>query len=288
MFDVFDLLGISQILELAKESFGFKVHKEEEIKPVKYMYRPQKLIEYIGQERAKDLVQLNLDKIKYLKPVHFIISGFKGCGKTTLANLIAKELDLEMFYQIGGVFTRENLTKFLVKNQDDKKRIYMLFIDEVHNLSKDIAEYMYPILEDFILPEDKGLKLKPFIFCGATTEKNTLLQKFAPLVDRCGADIVLEQYKSEDIKQILKQYNDKLYQLNITEEVYDILAINTRFTPRIALAFFDDFIVCNDIKRVLDAHRVIKNGLTTTDIAVLAHLKDVGKPVGIEALATNV
>jgi Holliday junction DNA helicase RuvB len=285
--DFYDICGISAILENLSEKFFPKKKKEyhvEQIKPVRFNYRPQFLSEYIGQERAKDLVTLNLEKIRTIKPVHFVISGHKGAGKSTLANIIANELRAKMNWYIAGAFSMDNLQKFLIKNQDSND-MEILFIDEGHNLEKIIAEYMYPILEDFLLPEGENIKLKPFIFITATTDMNLLLKKFSPLVDRCGANIVLEQYKPEEIKQILIQYNDKLYQRNISLEIYNILAHNTRGTPRIALAFLDDFIVSKDINRVLNAHRVIKEGLTTIDILILSHLKEVGKPVGIEALA---
>lgn len=287
MFDIIDILGISTIIDSIKEKVGIKSKEEyhsEEVRPIKFNYRPTLLENYIGQERAKDLVNLNLQKIRTIKPVHFVISGHKGAGKSTLANIIANELNESMNWYIGGVFTMDNLKKFLIKNQDSNN-IEILFIDEGHNLEKQIAEYLYPILEDFILPEGNCLKLKPFIFITATTDMNLLIKKFSPLVDRCGANIILEQYNKEEMKQILIQYNDKIYQKNISSEVYDLLADNTRGTPRIALSFFDDFIVCEDINKVLNAHRIVKNGLTMTDILILRHLAEIKKPVGIEALS---
>jgi Holliday junction DNA helicase RuvB len=284
--DFSDIFGINQLLEWGKEAIGIKKSQYTpiEITPAKYIYRPKNLLEYIGQERAKDLVNLNLQKIRTIKPIHFLISGNKGCGKSTLAGIIGKELNFPITYHIGGAFTMEALIKFLSKNQDSNDP-QILFIDEIHNLEKTLGEYLYPIIEDFILPEGNNLKLKPFIFIGATTEKNALIKKFAPLIDRCQADIILEPYRPEDIKAILKQYNDKIYQANIFEEVYDLLSKNTRLTPRIALAFFDDYMVCQDTQKVLSAHRIIKDGLTTSDIQILQHLKEVGKPIGIETLA---
>jgi Holliday junction DNA helicase RuvB len=284
--DFFDVVGITQLINWGKEKIGINEpqYHSEEVKPIRYNYRPQYLSQYIGQERAKDLVNLNLEKIKKIKPVHFVITGHKGAGKSTLANIISNELGAKLNWYIAGAFTMDNLKKFLVKNQDSKN-IEILFVDEGHNLEKQIAEYLYPILEDFILPEGNNLKLKPFLFITATTDMNLLLKKFAPLVDRCGANIILEPYKDEEIKQILTQYNDKVYQKNISNEVYTILSQNTRGTPRIALNFFDDFIVCEDINKVLNAHRVVKNGLTTTDILILSHLAEIKKPVGIEALS---
>jgi Holliday junction DNA helicase RuvB len=285
-FDFLDLLGITTLIKRGKEVLGIKSEEyhSEQIKPKKFNYRPKLLSEYIGQDRAKELVNLNLEKILKIKPVHFVISGHKGAGKTTLANIISNELGANMNWYIAGAFTMDNLKQFLVRNQDSKG-IEILFVDEGHNLEKQIAEYLYPIVEDFILPEGNNLKLKPFLFITATTDMNQLMKRFSPLVDRCGANIILEPYKEEEIRQILIQYNDKLYQKNISLEVYTLLSKNTRGTPRIALNFFDDFIVCEDIKKVLNAHRVIKDGLTTTDILILSHLAEIKKPVGIEALS---
>jgi len=285
--DILDIFGISQVLEMFKEKIGITSKKEyhsEEVRPIKFNYRPKFLSEYIGQERAKDLVNLNLEKIRKIKPVHFVISGHKGAGKSTLANVINNELLANMNWYIAGAFTMDNLKQFLIRNQDSKN-IEILFVDEGHNLEKQIAEYLYPVIEDFILPEGNNLKLKPFIFITATTDMNLLLKKFSPLVDRCGANIILEPYKDEEIKQILIQYNNKIYQKNISSEIYTILSQNTRGTPRIALNFFDDFVVCEDINKVLNAHRIVKNGLTTTDILILSHLVEIKKPVGIEALS---
>jgi len=283
--DFFDICGITQLMEWGENLFNRKkIYSPEQVTPQKFIYRPDSLLEYIGQDRAKDLVNLNLAKIRTIKPIHFLISGNKGCGKSTLANIIGKELQYHITWHIGGAFTMEALIKFLSKNQDSREP-QILFVDEIHNLQKEIGEYLYPVIEDFILPEGNNLKLKPFIFIGATTEKNALVKKFAPLIDRCQADIILEPYRPEDIKTILKQYNEKIYQINISEEVYDLLSRNTRLTPRIALAFFDDFIVCQDVQKVLSAHRIIKDGLTTSDILILKHLKEVGKPIGIETLA---
>jgi len=285
--DFCDVMGITTLLNWGKDKIAItpkEQYHSEQITPKKYSFRPKTLAEYIGQERAKELININLEKIRTIKPVHFIISGSKGTGKTSLANIISNELKANLNWYIAGAFTMDNLKKFLVKNQDSNL-LEILFIDEIHNLNKEIAEYMYPILEDFILPEGNDIKLKPFLFISATTDMNLLLKKYSPLVDRCGANIILEPYKEEEIKQILIQYNDKIYQKNISFEIYNILSQNTRGTPRIALNFFDDFIVCKDINRVLNAHRVVKNGLTATDILILSHLIEIKKPIGIEALA---
>jgi Holliday junction DNA helicase RuvB len=283
----FDFLGmIVGMGDLLMDKLGIVSKEEpyhsEQIKPKTYSFRPQNLEQYIGQFRAKELININLQKIREIKPVHFIISGSKGTGKSTLAYIIANELDYEISTYVAGSFTQENLVQFLVKNADAKK-MQILFVDEIHGLDKSLGEFMYPLLEDFLLPVG-NLKVKPFIFIGATTDKNILQKRLAPMIDRCQS-VNLEHYSAEDIKAILKQYNDQLYHLNISEEDYDLLSVNTRYTPRIAINYFDDLVICKDMKKVLNAHQVIKNSLTTNDLIVLEHLAEIDKPVGAEVLA---
>jgi Holliday junction DNA helicase RuvB len=285
MFDVYDLLGITQLMEWKNRVFGTskeEVYHSEQIKPKIYSFRPRTLTEYIGQERAKELININLQKIRTIKPVHFIISGSKGTGKSTLAYIIANELGFEISTYVAGSFTQENLVQFLVKNQDSEKP-QILFVDEIHSLPKSLGEFMYPLLEDFLLPVG-NIKVKPFIFIGATTDKNILQKRLAPMIDRCQS-VNLEFYSSENIKLILKQYNDQLYKLNIEESDYDLLSANTRYTPRISINYFDDFVICKDIKKVLSAHQVIKNSLNTNDIIILKHLAEINKPIGVEVMS---
>ena len=266
---------------ISKES-ETNIYHAKEVTPMTYRFRPRSLTEYIGQERAKELVRLNLQKIMTIKPVHFIISGTQGTGKSTLAYIIANNLNFKIHTYIGGSFTMENLKDFLMENNTEQPHI--LFVDEIHSLPKELAEFCYPLLEDFMLPIG-NLKVRPFIFIGATTEKNILQKKFSPLVDRCGCQVNLEHYNAEDIKQILKQYNSQTYNIEIPEEIYDSLSKNTRFNPRISLALFDDYMVCRSINKVLEAHRIIKNSLTTDDILILKHLLEINKPVGVEVLS---
>jgi Holliday junction DNA helicase RuvB len=259
-----------------------EVYHSAQINPMTYKFRPQILEQYVGQENAKELIRLNLQKIISIKSVHFIISGTQGTGKSTLAYILANHLDFKIHTYIGGSFTMENLKQFLFENETGKPHI--LFIDEIHSLRKEMAEFMYPLLEDFLLPIG-GIKVRDFIFVGATTEKNTLQKKFSPLVSRCGADILLEHYNSEDIKLILKQYNSQTYKAEIPEEIYNILSINTRYNPRISVALFDDYMVCKNLQKVLQAHRIIANSLTTNDVIILEHLLEINKPIGAETLA---
>ena len=177
----------------------------------------------------------------------------------------------------------QNLRDFLIDSEKSSQPM-ILFIDEVHSISREMAEILLPLIEDFLLPLG-NIKIRPFIFIGATNQKNILLKKFSPLVSRCGCQIDLEDYKPEDIREIIRQYNDQTYKSNVPEEIYNILSMNTRFNPRISIALFDDFQVAGNIKEVLEAHRIISKSLTDKDIKVLEALAEVGKPMGLENLA---
>ena len=285
---MFDLLGmVVGMGDLLLEKVGIKEktvkpYHSEQITPKKYSFRPQNLDQYIGQARAKELININLQKIKEIKPVHFIISGSKGTGKSTLAYIVANELGLPIMTYVGGSFTRENIDQFLKVNETSELP-NILFCDEIHGLEKSVGEFMYTLLEDYIYPEG-GFKVRPFIFIGCTTNLNILQNKLAPLIDRCQS-VNLEHYSAEDIKAILKQYNDQLYKLNIEEEDYDLLSQSCRFTPRISINYFDDLVICKDMKKVLSAHQIIKNSLNTNDVIVLRHLAEIDKPVGVEVMA---
>lgn len=269
-----------------KKKLESKEYQPEEVEPHKFSFRPRNLDEYIGQENAKDKVRLNIQKIMTVKPVHMIISGTKGHGKTSLTYVIANELGFEISTYIGSEFTQENLGKFLLKNENAVKP-QILFIDEIHDLGKDKKKlnptFLYPILEDFLLPIGSA-KLRPFILIGATTDKEKLEVSFSPLLDRCVC-IDLEHYTAEDIKQIVKQYNHQIYKELVPENIYDTISMNTRYNPRISLAMFDDYMVCKDINRVLRSNQIVKNSLTKSDVKILEHLVEINKPVGAETLS---
>jgi len=296
MFDGLDILGMlagtwdliwgkkendpnsEENQEENKVDFYLKEHK-----PMKFNFRPQELSQYIGQENAKELIRLNISKVINTKPIHFIISGCKGSGKSSLAFIIANMLDFKLNYYIASTFKMENLKDFLVANEQSTQP-QILFIDEGHSLSIEIGEFLYPILEDFLLPS-ANITIRPFIFISATTEKSIMLKKFAPLLDRCGADIVLEKYKPEDIKEIIRQYSKQIYNEIPNEEILELLSVNSRLTPRISINLTDDYFACKDINKVLRCHRIIKHSLTDIDIRILEHLKEMNKPIGEEALS---
>jgi Holliday junction DNA helicase RuvB len=258
------------------------IYHSDTISPVKFDFTPKTLDEYIGQTNVKLRINTYIKKVNTIKPIHLIISGTRGHGKSTLAYIIADMLDYEINTYVGGSFTKDNLIKFLVKMSDSPRK-QILFIDEIHGLSKEITEYMLPILQSFILPEG-NLKLKPFIMIGATTNLEILQKVANPFVDRCDV-LELETYTEDDIIKIIKQINDKLYFKNIDAEVYNKIANNSRYNPRTSISIFLDFLVEENIDSVLKSRQIVKDSLTVKDIIVLKHLAEIGKPVGVEVLA---
>ena len=129
-----------------------------------------------------------------------------------------------------------------------------------------------------------NIKLRPLIFIGCTTDLHILQKRLSPMIDRCQS-VNLTHYTAEDIKQILMQYNAQTHMISITDEEYNILSKNSRYTPRIAISLFDDFSIVKDTAKVLKAHQIIKDSLTINDIIVLRHLAEIKKPVGVEVLA---
>ncbi len=260
--------------------------KEHPVK--KFNYRPQTLSEYISQDNAKLLIKLLVKEILEVgKYRHILISGTRGHGKTTLGEIICKSIGFEMNYFISNAFTKENLREFLVKNEVSKIP-QVLMLDEVHGLDKAGKnavgfEYFYPILEDMKLPNTE-INLNPFIIISCTTELDYLQRYYPPFVDRF-VNVQLEHYKEEDIKAILTNYNNQVYQKNINVEDFKLLSQNSRFNPRTAILMFDLFIASGKMDEILKCFRIVKSGLTTQDIIILDHLFQIKKPVGCETLA---
>lgn len=248
----------------------------------KFIYKPKDLQEFIGQEKAKETVEINIKKILTLRPVHFIFSAPPGHGKTTLGYIVSKAINARVYYTIGGTVTLDTLCDFFRFNEQQKDLV-VLFIDEVHSLDKACAEVLYPAIEDFSY---SGIDIKPFIFMGATTEKYTLIKKFQPLVDRCGCDCELEFYTVKNMVEILTQYKNQLYATSkISPEEIEVISKNCRYTPRIGLAMIDDLVVCGSVDRVLSSHRILCNGLKDIDIKILTCLHNMKVPVGEQALS---
>jgi len=249
----------------------------------KFIFRPRTLEEYIGQEKAKKLIRLNIKKILELKPVHILISGHRGCGKTTLTHIIKNKLNANMIERIGGELTNPEQIVDLVNEINVSEGRIILFIDEIHALDAKLCETFYPIMEDFKIA---GREIKPFIFIGATTEKNILMKKVAPFVDRFQVQVELEKYSEEDIVAILKQYKEQLFPNKELSNInYYIIAKNSRLTPRMGITLLEDNLIEKDIRQVLECHRIVKNGITDIDLKILQILEENNRPIGSKSLS---
>lgn len=252
----------------------------------KPLFRPQNLRQYIGQQQAKNTIIMAVEMINQLRPVNLLISGRAGCGKTTILYILKNMLNAHLIYRISNQLSEPNQIIEMVNEINTTEQLTLLFIDEIHSIKPKLAECFYEVLEDFTIA---GKKIKPFVFVGATTNKDELVKKMTPLLDRMQIHITLVDYINEEIKIIIKQYKDQLYpERSIAEENYDIIAENAKNTPRIAISLLLKNLVEPNIFKVLHSSDIIKEGLTSIDFKILGNLLASAKPIGAEALAQSV
>lgn len=264
--------------------------------------RPPRLHEFIGQEKLKSnlqvFIQAALERKESLD--HVIFHGPPGLGKTTLANIIARELGSEIRTTSGPALERPADLAGILTNLNERD---VLFIDEIHRLNRVIEEYLYPAMEDFTLDIiiDKGanartvqLKLPRFTLVGATTRAGLIT---SPLRARFGVSFRLDFYEPENLKSIVKR-SAKILNIAIRTDAAFEIARRSRGTPRIAnrlLRRVRDFaqIAGNDVidqdlaKDALMRMDVDERGLDDMDKRVLLTLIDKfsGGPVGLNTLA---
>jgi len=266
--------------------------------------RPQKWEEYVGQERVKKNLKVIIEAAKKRKenPDHLLFYGAPGLGKTTLAYLVAKELKTNIRITAGPLIERPGDLAALLTNLSDGD---ILFIDEIHRLTKTCEELIYPAMEDFKLHLVTGkgamaqtleLKLPKFTLIGATT-RIALLS--SPLRSRFGATFQLNFYTQEEIKKIIRR-SANILGVEITEQAIDLISERSRFTPRIAnrlLKRLRDFaqiegngVIDKNIAQTgFEAMGIDNLGLEESDRKILRTIiqKFNGGPVGIQALAAT-
>ena len=224
--------------------------------------RPKHLSEYIGQEKAKENLSVYLEAAKMRnEPLdHILLYGPPGLGKTTLAGIIANEMGVDIRVTSGPAIEKQGDLVALLTNLNDGD---VLFIDEIHRLSRHVEEILYPAIEDRVIdiiigkgPSARSIRLDlpRFTLIGATTRAGQLS---APLRDRFGIILRLELYTPEELSRIITR-SAKLLNIDADPEGALELAARSRGTPRIANRL---------LKRARDFAQVVGNGTITLDCA---------------------
>ena len=281
------------------------VSAEELMEDSENSIRPLTIDEYIGQSEVKENIKVYIEaaKMRGESLDHVLLYGPPGLGKTTLANIIANELGVNIKTASGPSIEKPGDLAAILSTLEPND---VLFIDEIHRMPSYIEEILYPAMEDFALDIMVGgegnsrsirINLPPFTLVGATTRAGDLT---SPLRDRFGIIAKLQYYTVDELMDIVKR-TSRVLNVPIEDDAALELASRSRGTPRIANRFFKrvrDFALVEGngvidleiTKKALGRLKVDDKGLDSTDHELLLAIikKFNGGPVGIESVASAI
>lgn len=289
-----------------EENFSIRPELENrQEEKIENTLRPQTLGEYIGQEKVKENMKIYIKAArKRREPLdHCLFYGPPGLGKTTIANIIANEMESNIKITSGPAIEKPGDLAAILTTLSEND---VLFIDEIHRLSKNVEEILYPALEDYTLdivigngPSAKSIRidLPKFTLIGATTKAGSLT---TPLRDRFGIVHRLELYSPEELSIIVKR-SAKILEVGIDDQSAMEIARRSRGTPRIAnrllkrvrdyAAVLGDGVIDLKIaKHALNRLEIDELGLDEIDRKMIDKMitQYQGRPVGIETIAVSI
>lgn len=274
---------------------------EEDYK-IENSLRPKFLKDYIGQSKAKENLKIYIEAAKQRNESldHVLLYGPPGLGKTTLAGIIANEMDVNLKITSGPAIEKSGEMASILNNLSDGD---LLFVDEIHRLNRQVEEVLYPAMEDYVIDIVIGkgasarsirLDLPKFTLVGATTRAGMLT---APLRDRFGVVHRLEFYTVDELTEIVLR-SAQVFHVAIDREGAREIARRSRGTPRLANRLlkrvrdfaevkYDGNITLSVANFALDLLEVDKYGLDNTDRSLLLAMIETfqGGPVGLDTLA---